>query len=196
MFRVNIFLVFGALLCLSTFKLAEGNHKQYLLNVLSNFMDTIERQRNIMICMASGCDPLAMYKIFDVEDLVEVNLKTKFPMPESNEVRSIKLAAALNNAVERLLKLQPECYDATYSCPHEVHAKLPAEVFQYMDMLGMIVATRDCINEDNVERAIDVLGTAVAYAERNRAIKGHFTSRVIIPTIYVTKEYQKLCYEL
>uniref|UniRef100_A0A1I8PID7 Uncharacterized protein n=1 Tax=Stomoxys calcitrans TaxID=35570 RepID=A0A1I8PID7_STOCA len=191
---LNILLLATLLVLAADVAPSGAEDEPYPLNMISHFMNTITRQRNIMVCMVNSCDPFVLHKIFDIEDGIEQSVKTKPNFPESNEFMTTKVFAALDKAVERLMILEPNCVDHTYICPHPVSAELPEEIFEFIRLLERIIATRKCINMNNAYDAINSFGNGVAYTETIPEIgDDHFTKRVIVPGTYVAVQFEKLC---
>ncbi|XP_013101077.2 uncharacterized protein LOC106082882 [Stomoxys calcitrans] len=198
MAKFNINLAYSALLCVAVaVNLAQALNDGYDLAVINGYLNAYEKQVLTMNCMERSCDPLALQKIVEIENEVEKDLKARSTLFETHEIESVKVLRAIEATVGKMLLAVPECHDLSYSCPSKSGAiqTEPNFLSEYSTITHDIIKYgRSCVNLNNVQEAIKILGDAVEYVEQeNPNEPGNYFQRAMPARRFIANEYSKLC---
>lgn len=186
---------FTVLFFVVTVNLAQANTETNTMDLIKTTMNSFSEIRRLFLCLARSCNPLAVAKAFEVDDMSEMKLKQKPYESETNMDRVLKLGSVLTGAMPVLLQIEPECSNPLYTCPKRKGRKpaVPSELFEFADLSEMIISSSVCITPQNVPAAVRVLGEAVAFVETNSDTMGTSTSRFLPPMEMIAAGLKDLC---
>uniref|UniRef100_A0A1I8PLK4 Uncharacterized protein n=1 Tax=Stomoxys calcitrans TaxID=35570 RepID=A0A1I8PLK4_STOCA len=190
----SIHFLFGALFLFSAANLTQADNKRLEMSVMTNFINVMEEQIDVMRCMERSCDPLVFEKMLQNENDVESNLQAQSPFSETNELKSEKVAKAVQRSVAKYLLIEPLCQDTSYSCPIPVYKEIPKDIADYINAIqGIVTNGRKCINFSNIDKAINILGEGVEYVEEYRTHSGTSMQRVLPACLHCSNGFNQLC---
>uniref|UniRef100_A0A1I8QBA7 Protein TsetseEP domain-containing protein n=1 Tax=Stomoxys calcitrans TaxID=35570 RepID=A0A1I8QBA7_STOCA len=195
MFKHNATLLLSALLLAFAANLTLANDDNHYLAVVNDFIDALDTQRRVMLCLAKSCDNLALHKLFKVEEGIEVDVRDKPDFAETHEFETEKLDTAIKTSVRNMLALEPSCMDAAYVCPTPVVVEVPKYITDYTKALDTIISLRNCVTMNDIEKVIDIIGNSVDYVEKYDSHVGNVLQRIYPAAAYVAKEFKNICAE-
>uniref|UniRef100_A0A1I8QB90 Protein TsetseEP domain-containing protein n=1 Tax=Stomoxys calcitrans TaxID=35570 RepID=A0A1I8QB90_STOCA len=188
--------VFGALLLFAAANLTQAVNERHDLSVITDLIDMMVEQLEILKCMTRSCDPLALEKMIEIEDGVERDLKAQSSLPETHEYESEKVDKAIKLSVAKYLEVEPKCQDTSYSCPNPIIKELPKYFTNYVNAVQEIIMYgRKCVNLNNIEQAINVLGESVELVEGYHNHAGNYMQRVLPSCVHCSNGFRQLCDE-
>ncbi|XP_005185394.2 uncharacterized protein LOC101892051 [Musca domestica] len=189
MSKLNVVLLFVVVVAINSASAALPSPLEVLTGTLKN----MNQIRNTLFCLAHSCDPFAIQKAILIDDVSEFELKQRTIKPETKADRVMKLSSVVAEASKKLLAIDPNCKNPSYTCPTPHPISLPKEIYDFENAMGNILAYSKCTTLADFPEIISLLSDSVEYIENNRDSSGTSFQRVVPAVELVARGFKNIC---